>query len=626
MRFFALLSGVAALTAGSVIGVIPTQALAATSNPTGTPANTDARGGAAPASPLFTWRFMGTARLNSDTNASRIRAVLAEPASRRVFTNAVLKFARSSALWGRAAGSPTSDPAVALRPVLEELIRAESVGVCTLTADRKVDWAIAVRSGAPLRQLTPSVWAGLVAAQGASAPTTVTAGGLPLQEARWPNSTAWSRWGQAQGWTLFGLGGGSPRGFDALLAEIAAAESTGSWLNLRIDLPQIARIFDWSDAPRFPSADLGFVGRGENVRIAARLVYPQPLNLKLEPWRIPTNTVHDPLVGFTAVQGLEGWLGRQTWWRELGLPHTPNQVFGWAMAQVPFATYYAWQLPDVTNVLRQLAPSVPAFLTNQLPRITHGHVGYQTNSSRIVWFQLPVAEPFLAACDPRDPGFVMAGVFPTAHYKRPMPTALYTQVAGRNDLVYYDWEITQERVDGWRHIKNLARMLSGYLPPTTNDVGEVWLTDTNVTRNLGNCVTEVTQQSPRELALVRSAPVGLTGFELILLMRWLDDPAFPLLSALPDNPIRTRRARPTDRSATNPAALKPAVTQPAPAKPMATNRPPARPAVTNRPAARPAAIRPAGATPAATNRVPTRRTPQPPAPTNSAATSSSPPQ
>jgi hypothetical protein len=46
---------------------------------------------------------------------------------------------------------------------------------------------------------------------------------------------------------------------------------------------------------------------------------------------------------------------------------------------------------------------------------------------------------------------------------------------------------------------------------------------------LGNTATEITVSGPNELTFVRRSHIGFTGFELIMLSRWLADPDFPSL-------------------------------------------------------------------------------------------------
>ena len=122
--------------------------------------------------------------------------------------------------------------------------------------------------------------------------------------------------------------------------------------------------------------------------------------------------------------------------------------------------------------------------------------------------------------------------------KPPAPADLWTQFENRNDIVYYNWELTGIRVHQWR----LFCQLMSLLPPVTGRGGppiaaknspppfvtvENWLAGMEM--ELGNTVTEVTRTSSDELTIVRSAPLVFTGLELVWLSYWLADaPAGPL--------------------------------------------------------------------------------------------------
>jgi hypothetical protein len=110
--------------------------------------------------------------------------------------------------------------------------------------------------------------------------------------------------------------------------------------------------------------------------------------------------------------------------------------------------------------------------------------------------------------------------------------------------MYYDWEISQARLEDWRMTSTFYRMVAGYQSPATNTLSYRWLSDTNITGRLGNSVTEVTRVSPTELKVLRSSSVGLTGLELFRLVTWLDDPAFPHSSEPPVVPRRGAAATP----------------------------------------------------------------------------------
>jgi hypothetical protein len=150
------------------------------------------------------------------------------------------------------------------------------------------------------------------------------------------------------------------------------------------------------------------------------------------------------------------------------------------------------------------------------------------------------------------------------------PAALFGQFLGRGEVAYYGWEITQERIKHWSQLDSLLPLLetvkraadpetisrlreqgkagrtqagsktqkpataSKAPPAPANAVMENasarpardWLV--GISSLLGNTITELTVASPNELRLVRRSPVGATGFELVMLSRWLDHEEFPL--------------------------------------------------------------------------------------------------
>ena len=81
---------------------------------------------------------------------------------------------------------------------------------------------------------------------------------------------------------------------------------------------------------------LTFEGKTKYVRTDLEMQFPEPLDLPLEPWRIPTNIIHGPLCSFTALRGVAPWLNRLSQVRALNAGSLPDQGFIWAMAQIPF--------------------------------------------------------------------------------------------------------------------------------------------------------------------------------------------------------------------------------------------------------------------------------------------------
>jgi hypothetical protein len=131
----------------------------------------------------------------------------------------------------------------------------------------------------------------------------------------------------------------------------------------------------------------------------------------------------------------------------------------------------------------------------------------------------------------------------------PASDHLWSQFQQREDVVYYDWEITGVRLMQWRLLSELLPVLpppagddarsqkaaKNAKPPTTLSrsqtatvLTEAWLAELS-TPLLNNTGTEVTRNSPTQLTIVRNSQFLFTGLELVLLSHWLADaPVGPL--------------------------------------------------------------------------------------------------
>ena len=155
---------------------------------------------------------------------------------------------------------------------------------------------------------------------------------------------------------------------------------------------------------------------------------------------------------------------------------------------------------------------------------------------------MPIIIPHLEPAG--DPGneFLLAGLFPMNINKTnaPAPAELFDQFRNQPDMVYYDWEITQTRLLHWNQMFALFNMISSEPQIATEVTGRLWATE--VSPNLGNTITQIVRKTPSELELVRVSHIGLTGFELMLLLHWQDHPEFPLKGLrLPMQPVRQGR-------------------------------------------------------------------------------------
>jgi hypothetical protein len=299
---------------------------------------------------------------------------------------------------------------------------------------------------------------------------------------------------------------------------------TNSFWDVRADLPRLGAWFPMLAQFPVAPAHLSLMGRNENLRTEVRLDYPGKIPWTLEPWRLPTNFVSEPLTSFTVARGIAPILERVRDFSTLNLKPTPNQITAWGISNDQCRVYFAVPVNSSTNAIRQMAPAAPGFLLKRFPSAL-GDMLYASNRHELVWSGIPWILPTLRTGGRAGSEFLVGGIFPLAGRVYPPPDELYAQVRGRTDLVYYDWEDTPQRLDHCRQLYQLASLVDRRVIPTTNSVAQRWLIA--IIPKLGNTVTEITQSGPRELSVVRKSQVGLTGFELASFAAWLDSPGFP---------------------------------------------------------------------------------------------------
>ena len=487
---------------------------------------------AAPApEPLLRWHFVGTAQLASDTNAAKLRQIAALPASQELRAQTLNKLADGLARsFPTTDGANTNRPAL-LRPLLEDVLSAETWFQLHAITNGAGAWTLAIELNEERARLwQTNLWQCLSSAD-APSPFNVEKS-LGFRAGKFHCL-------RAGGWLLVAASDREPP-WPATLKQITVsgrpAAANASWLEVEADLPRLAALLSWSELLPWPRAQLTVIGKGEYLRSNMGLRYAQPLNAPFDPWRIPTNTIQDPLISFTAFRGIAPWLKQREFIKQLAVDPTPNQLFLWAQADVPFQSFAAWPAPQATNHLIQLAPRLVAWAQTNASRPAVGTLRVLTNNLGIVWQGLPIIVPSIQPAPEPAGDFLIAGIFPTAPSNQPLPPELLAQLTSRTNLFYYDWEITGARLLQWRQLDQVLSMITPdelpQLPGLT--AGQKWLTALSpVLGNgvkeplLGNSATEIVVTSPRDLTLVRKSHLGLTGFELLTFVKWLEEPGFP---------------------------------------------------------------------------------------------------
>jgi hypothetical protein len=335
-------------------------------------------------------------------------------------------------------------------------------------------------------------------------------------------------------WTILGLPARTNSTVANLVAKIqkdgspVTPPATNFWLDADLDLARVSRAFslNWPLPSNSPKATLTVIGDGQDVRTHGELEFPRPLPLELEPWNIPTNLIHNPLVGFTAARSIRPWLKSFKPWTDLQLGADPNQVHIWAQQGIPLLEYCAFPVPNVSNFINQASDRLrqvanPWIVANRL-----GELARATNFHGLAWYGAPFISPQLRSAVEESGQFAVVGLMGPVLTNRDSPPELMDAVVSRTNLLYYDWEITQNRMENVLHLTQLARFLTHKAQISKDSASLLWLKA--AAPKLGNCITLLNELDSRHLSLVRRSSFGLNSLELNILSDWLDSPQFPI--------------------------------------------------------------------------------------------------
>jgi hypothetical protein len=308
------------------------------------------------------------------------------------------------------------------------------------------------------------------------------------------------------------------------VAQIKAGKAPAlpaeTWLHARFNGQALAPALGLPVEADWPEVELEFSSKGEDVRVQGTLQFARPVAWKPEPWRVPRPLIREPLVSFTAANGVAPWLSKTRWFQGLELKSAPNQVYGWSQSGMPLLVQAAARLDDATNTVTRLANKLPPVAYQIIGGSKVGDFFWVSNRAELLWQGLPLMSPLLKATRTPEGEFVWVQMFPAPATSTNPPPELFAQVSNRPNLVYYSWEITEQRLNSWRQWFQLLPLFSHVRQVPANLPGQTWLQA--AAPLLGNTVTEITFVSPQKMNFVRRGPVGLTGLELNLLARALD--------------------------------------------------------------------------------------------------------
>ncbi len=503
---------------------------------------------------LLSFHFAGSRQILAETNAATLRALLELPQTSALGTNVGIKLA--SALATVLAPAEQIETA---KELSWSLVREVAGRECWLALRRPrggdPEWTFAVFLDPDSLALAQTNMASLLQSLGSSplggGSTTLAASRLyTLLDFLAAGTNSWSgfltsrtngsevvysnlavRVAHVGNWLLGGVG---PQGLPGLDNAMASTTSSGRpvpsavdyWLRLEVDNEKLENAnLSILDSP-LSKFSFSLTSLKERITTAALLEFGKEPKLRMEPWTIPTNAIHDPLVSFTASHGFDSWAHRLLPSTNVALPAVSSQLFVWARDEVPFMSLAATPVQDATNVLLSLGPSLVPSANARLDGLGAGGLLWNPERLSVVWRGLPAFVPYLEPFVEGAGQYLIGGFFPlTTQPTNPAPAELLGQVSGRTNLVYYDWEITELRLGQWAQMFQYASFLSTKPQLSPNMPAKLWLAA--IAPLLGNTVTEIIRESSTSFRLSRRSHVGLTGVELNFLAQWFDEPSFP---------------------------------------------------------------------------------------------------
>jgi len=336
--------------------------------------------------------------------------------------------------------------------------------------------------------------------------------------------------GYADGWLLFGSGQGTLNHLKKAAERIAdtgrpfPADSEND-LSITMDagvLPGV--ILDLLDNA---ASVIRFTSRLKKDNFYSKVVveFDEPLSDNASDWQIPTRTITEPLASFTAARGA-GLATARPILSLLGLDAVNDQFYAWSQARTKFQSFFSVKVDDPGATIAGLAKRVDDFRKpGGRGEKFIGQIEHDTEKPALTWGNVPLFAPYVTVGNSDDSGYLVGGVFPPDPIKKPIPKAMLDEFTGKDGLVYYNWEITGQRLEKWNLLIQFAAILSDRREQLVNDTpGIAFLTALGP--KLGNTITDAVIDGNR-LTITRKSHLGLSALELALLTRWIDNPRFP---------------------------------------------------------------------------------------------------
>lgn len=261
------------------------------------------------------------------------------------------------------------------------------------------------------------------------------------------------------------------------------------------------------------------------MRTEGKIQFASDLPIQLEPWKVPSKTIHDPVVSLLALRGIQDWADGLDVRRILGIQNPVHQAFVWSMPAMGFHLFGALRAPGAAGQMDAIEKAIRSWIPTNFPPNAPFQLKRMDGDGGLRWQGLPIVEPYLKAAPEVEKDTLIMGLFPLQPSGKPLPASLLEALNASDDLVAYHWEITQHRLIHWAQLNQLMGFITGAPSLSSQPIMVRWIQE--VSPKLGNCITMLHLEDAQTLRLERKSHLGLNGLELVALFHWLSSDRFP---------------------------------------------------------------------------------------------------
>jgi hypothetical protein len=335
-------------------------------------------------------------------------------------------------------------------------------------------------------------------------------------------------------WVIVSIG--SPK--DTLFEEVAGqlfrgnsirlTEGTANyWLEAEIDPNRAERAFSIPKCnSELPRVSFRVTGDGSHVITQGQLTFSDALSQPMKAWNIPANYIHEPLLSFASIRGIQPLLGKWEIWSGLHIA-PPDQVYLWSLESDAYQTYVAAPSARAKNDVSAISDFL--LQKGNLWLSANGYIGFHSASDAdgVVWGNVPSLTPFIRSLNSGTENWIYGGLLadPGIGTNASLSNRILRRLTEETNLVYYGWELTGQALSPRLSLLQTARQIGRKPEIPTDCVSLNWLGA--LRQRLGPTETTMKQTGAKELTFYRKSTIGFTALELHLLADWLESPDFP---------------------------------------------------------------------------------------------------